>query len=570
MVIYSVICGVTLRWGGLSRDSLWFDEIVTLQLTQYRWSDLFAGILVRDSHPPLFLLIAKPWASIFGISELGIRSLSALIGTLSLAAMFFMGKVFGGLRSAFFGVTILAFHHFAVWYSEEFRSYILLFTLTTLSLTLCARILLQKQARTADYILLSVVNLLSLLTHYYALLLILFENFTFLYVVLFDGAKPDVRWWKAQAVSFCVNALWLPGLCFHAFHLSQSHLLGQIDLPTLVHKLCPIATRHFLDEQLLFLQALPYICVVLFGVTLSPKLWRGKQGESATPVFVRPDEKLQSTKPSLFLFLLLAYLMGCAFLLISYFPFNTLNDTLPPWNQLAFEGLALHSITFALIGLGDWVSRSKIVGGFLKISVPGSQIIPMLLGVFPLFVVIAVEITCHVFRPNYLMRNMIIILPSFIVAMATVLGQIKSAKLSILLLAAIFLTLFTQMKTIPQFSTRFDFRKIANGIEQISHQYARKPSLVVLSSEGKLSMEHYLSGKDFKTIYCDEACDKKLEGADVTAWIWHKIPLPSELNGLDIFEQKSKQAKRAFQTESAGVIAVLLDHSAEKTKTLKR
>ncbi len=563
IVIFSVLGGLIFRWARLSEDSLWFDEIVTLSLIKVPWSELFRGILQFDSHPPLFLLIAKPWVKFFGTSELGVRSLAASIGMVSFLAIFYMGRVIGGLRTAFFSLMILAFHHFAIWYSEEFRSYILLFTLTTSSLGLFAKILLTKESKelrkpisnTGDYIFLSIVNLLLLLTHYYSLLLILFENLVYMYVGLKD---PSKRWWKAQAVSFAGCAWWLPGLCFHALHLPLSHLGTKVDVPTLVKALSPTAASHLFPHQSFLLELLPYVCVALYSATLIFKNVETLQTNLDTKV-EDSEQKKEMNDSSLNYFFLITYVTGLLLLLLSYFPFKSWRDPIISWSHIALEGAVLHSVIFMLLWMSAWLSHNYQFNKFVELGNLNSCIPRMLLGVFPLFVTILVEITCKVFRPNYEIRNMIIILPSFIVAMAWTLDRIKSDTIWLSVFALGFVGFVSQIEMAPNFRTRPDFRTIAKKVEEITQQRIQKPTIVVVSPVAKVSMWHYLKSKDFKMIDCSQKCEQDLAKETLTLWTWHDFFYGPEENSKHLLVQYLMKSRSILKIQAKGVKAMLIE-----------
>ena len=73
--------GAALRFWELGSQSFWFDESYTVDLVGRGFLDMLAAIPDTESTPPLFYVLAWPWAQLFGDSEAGLRSLSAVIGT---------------------------------------------------------------------------------------------------------------------------------------------------------------------------------------------------------------------------------------------------------------------------------------------------------------------------------------------------------------------------------------------------------------------------------------------------------------------------------------------------------
>jgi 4-amino-4-deoxy-L-arabinose transferase-like glycosyltransferase len=113
-----------LRFYNLGSQSLWADEgnsaaLVTRSLAQ------IAQDAAHDIHPPLYYWLLRLWTTVFGLSEVGLRSLSAVLGTLLVLVIYGLGaRLFNrttGLAAAF----IAAIAPFQVYYSQEARMYIL-------------------------------------------------------------------------------------------------------------------------------------------------------------------------------------------------------------------------------------------------------------------------------------------------------------------------------------------------------------------------------------------------------------------------------------------------------------
>lgn len=163
-----------LRFSTLDLQSFWYDESVTVGLVRH---DLF-GMLDRipgsESTPPLYYVLAWLWTKVFGSGEVGIRSLSALLGTLAIPAFYFAARELTGSQRAGLGVAALAaFNPLLVWYSQEARTYTLLTLLGALSLYFFARAL--KRFERSALIWWAVTSALALTAHYFAGFLVLSE-----------------------------------------------------------------------------------------------------------------------------------------------------------------------------------------------------------------------------------------------------------------------------------------------------------------------------------------------------------------------------------------------------------
>ena len=74
------LAGAVLRFATLDAQSLWYDEAVTAQLLQMDLGAMLRAIPDSESTPPLYYVLAWLWTQVCGTGEVGLRSLSALLG----------------------------------------------------------------------------------------------------------------------------------------------------------------------------------------------------------------------------------------------------------------------------------------------------------------------------------------------------------------------------------------------------------------------------------------------------------------------------------------------------------
>jgi 4-amino-4-deoxy-L-arabinose transferase-like glycosyltransferase len=168
----ALVCaaGAALRFATLDVQSLWYDEAVTARLLRLDLSGLLHAIPDSESSPPLYYALAWLWTRAFGTGEVGVRSLSALVGTATIPVVWALAKRIGGDRAALFAATLVAVNPMLVWFSQEARAYALLVLLAALSALLWLRALEQPRAgRAAAW---GVVAALALATHYYAIFVV--------------------------------------------------------------------------------------------------------------------------------------------------------------------------------------------------------------------------------------------------------------------------------------------------------------------------------------------------------------------------------------------------------------
>jgi len=98
------------------------------------FANLMRVLAQSPEHAPLYFVLARGWAEIFGGSVAAMRSLPVLFGLLGLPVMYGLGRGLAGRSTAEMAMVLLAISPFFVAYSQEARPYslwILLLLLTT-------------------------------------------------------------------------------------------------------------------------------------------------------------------------------------------------------------------------------------------------------------------------------------------------------------------------------------------------------------------------------------------------------------------------------------------------------
>lgn len=165
--------GALLRFATLDLQSFWYDESVTVGLLRLDLGTMLDRIPQSESTPPLYYLLAWGWAKLFGTGEVGLRSLSALLGSATIPAAYAAAAALASRRTALAVAALAAFNPLLIWYSQEARSYALVLLLTTVSLWLFARALGSGEGRTLCAW--AVASALAVASHYFAAFVILPE-----------------------------------------------------------------------------------------------------------------------------------------------------------------------------------------------------------------------------------------------------------------------------------------------------------------------------------------------------------------------------------------------------------
>jgi hypothetical protein len=169
----AVVVGAVLRFATLDGQSFWLDEAYTVRLLDQPLGDMLRDLPDQESAPPLYYLLAWVWGHVLGFGEVGLRSLSALVGTLVIPVAYAAATRLAGRRAGVVAAALVAVHPLLVWFSQEARAYALVTLLAALSLVGFLRVLDRPDG--GAWAAWAVPAALALATHYYAGFLVLGE-----------------------------------------------------------------------------------------------------------------------------------------------------------------------------------------------------------------------------------------------------------------------------------------------------------------------------------------------------------------------------------------------------------
>lgn len=194
------------------------DEAFAVIFTQHRLPDMIYYLKISgpDPHPPLYFLTLHFWQALAGSSEVAVRYPSLTLGILMIPLIYELGKriftVQGGLLAAF----LAALNPFFVWYSQETRMYMMLATLSLLSVLLCLRAL--REDRVALWIGYVLATVLAISSHYFGLLILAVENGIFFLVK--ENWPLWRKWFLGQIAIVLIYTPW--ALSVASFLLAHS------------------------------------------------------------------------------------------------------------------------------------------------------------------------------------------------------------------------------------------------------------------------------------------------------------------------------------------------------------
>ena len=159
--------GVALRFSSLGLQSYHHDEVITAgRVLGGSFVHMLREVKTGESNPPAYYVLAWGWSRLFGTGEVGLRSLSAVFGALTIPVAYLVGKELLDRRAGLIVAAMVAVNPMLIWYSQEARSYALLVLATALSLLFFLRA--RRTGSLKDVALCAAFGALALCTHYFA------------------------------------------------------------------------------------------------------------------------------------------------------------------------------------------------------------------------------------------------------------------------------------------------------------------------------------------------------------------------------------------------------------------
>lgn len=183
-LITLVVIGGALRFSHIDHQSVWLDEIHTLNEANpsLSWSEVYQTLLAADPHPPLYFILMQLFFLVFGYSTFVLKGFSALTGVAGMIAIYKLGKELQSKQVGLIAVALLAVNYFHLYYSQEGRMYSLLFLTTTISFYCLVRFIKKPSLRTALFH--SVAAALMIYTHFFALFALASQYVILLFFVI--------------------------------------------------------------------------------------------------------------------------------------------------------------------------------------------------------------------------------------------------------------------------------------------------------------------------------------------------------------------------------------------------
>jgi mannosyltransferase len=214
-----VAAGAAIRFATLGSQGFWIDEHIALQKLSLPADQMLGQIMSDETNPPLYFAVAKAWQQVFGLGEVGLRSLSALAGTVTILVVYATGVALVSRRTALFAAALTAASPIMIWYSQEARPYALFILLSALAFFFFVQAL-QQRGEGRWLWAWAIASILAFSTHYFGFL----------------SAGIEAAWLLRRLRSSRLDVLLSIGLMAVAsvplvlLGLAQQHLTGWIDV----------------------------------------------------------------------------------------------------------------------------------------------------------------------------------------------------------------------------------------------------------------------------------------------------------------------------------------------------
>ncbi len=170
------VLAAALRFSTLGEQSLWYDEAFTpVHVLHAGLAATLHSVVHSENTPPLWYVLEWAVSRVLGTGAVALRLLSALAGVATVPVAWAIGRELSSRRAALACAAFVAVNPLFVWYSQEARAYALFVLFAALAMLYFLRALREPVAgerRVANLAGFAVSGSLALLTHYFALFLL--------------------------------------------------------------------------------------------------------------------------------------------------------------------------------------------------------------------------------------------------------------------------------------------------------------------------------------------------------------------------------------------------------------
>ncbi len=217
----SILAGFSvLALGNITRWSIWFDEAFSAYLIRYDYGEV-AKFTAADVHPPLYYWLLKAWTTVFGTSELGLRSFSLVCIGIAIVLVYLLVRQGFSRWVAGSAIVVASLSPMLIRYSEEARMYGMVMAIVAAATYVLA--LQLKKPTKRRWVYYGVLVSLGMWTHYYTALAWIAHWVWRSSIIRSESRKDIVRrffskeWLWAHALAIVLFSPWLPTMLHQMF-----------------------------------------------------------------------------------------------------------------------------------------------------------------------------------------------------------------------------------------------------------------------------------------------------------------------------------------------------------------
>jgi len=262
-----LVAAAALRFSTLGLQSLWYDEAFTpVHVLHGGLGATLRAVSHTENTPPLYYILLWGITKAFGTGAVALRFVSALVGTATVAVAWAVGRELGTRRTAIVFAALACFNPLFVWYSQEARAYELVLAFAALAFLFFLRA--RRRPAPASLAAWAVASALALLTHYFAIFLIVPQALLLL-------RPPDRRLARTLAVASVavVTGALIPLVVAQSGHGTQwiGHWAFSSRLIAIPQYWVLGASGNTLGKGLLLLALLPFAAALALVGRLEPR-----------------------------------------------------------------------------------------------------------------------------------------------------------------------------------------------------------------------------------------------------------------------------------------------------------
>lgn len=188
-LILFVFLNLLFKFYYLPQESIYGDEAYSIFHAQKPLGEL-TEVFLHDQNPPLHIILLHFWMQIFGVSDVSAKAFSVILSVFCAIVLFGFAKKFLNKQTAIIVSVLFLFSNPQLFYSHEIRTYALVELLCIASFYYYFKLL--KEPNKNAIILLAIMNLLLLFSHYLTIFIFITQ---FICVWLFYKQNKKGVWY---------------------------------------------------------------------------------------------------------------------------------------------------------------------------------------------------------------------------------------------------------------------------------------------------------------------------------------------------------------------------------------